>query len=234
MPAQVERLASLLITISAIAIAAVVIKREFLPAAPYKTVDLGEVGARYIEDWSTIASKGRMEGVSQAPITIVEFTDLECPYCKRFHEETLPALATAYPGQVALSVHHFPLSFHRFAIPAARAAECGASVGRFGAVVGAIYRKQDSLGLRSWAAYGRDANVADTASFSRCASLPGTPALVDSGLAIGSRLGVTGTPSIMINGWLFNSPPNLSLLTRTIDSLLAGRSPFPSQLATQR
>jgi hypothetical protein len=75
------------------------------------------------------------------------------------------AVRARYPKDVGLFFVHFPLPMHRFARPAARATECAGLQGKFGQMVDAVYNKQDSLGLKSWSDYGRDAGVADTVAF---------------------------------------------------------------------
>lgn len=72
-------------------------------------------------------------GSSSAPVTIVEFTDYECPFCRQFETATLPAIVKNYvdTGKVRLVVHDFPLNIHANAMPAAEAAHCAGDQGMF-------------------------------------------------------------------------------------------------------
>jgi protein-disulfide isomerase len=175
------------------------------------------------KDWRTLIPSGTRIGSADAPVTIVEFADLECPFCKRFHESSLAAVQKQFGSKVSLVYVHFPITSHRFARPAARAAECASMQGVFGGFISAIYRKQDSLGLKSWTSYAVDAGVRDTAAFVVCARATGTLTLIDSGLAAGTRLHVEATPTVLVNGWRFATPPSDTTLTRVVGALLNGR-----------
>ena len=218
-----ERIGSALLTVAALAIAFVLVRREFFP--PDNASGATAAGPRFVERWETILASGIRVGSEGARATLVEFVDFECPFCKRYHETVMRSMRQAFGDSLAVVYVHFPLSMHRHASAAAHAAECASRQGRFEPFVDAIYNKQDSLGSRSWNAYAGDAAVADMALFGRCVG-SAKSARIDSGLAIGARIGVAGTPSIMLNGWLFRSPPSDTLLARTIRDALDGRRPF--------
>lgn len=121
----------------------------------------------------------------------------------------------------------FPLAQHRFAASAARGAECAAQHQRLDAWLDVVYRKQDSLGLKSWGAFAAEAGLTDTAVIARCASSPARVARIDAGRAWGQALDVTGTPTVIVNGWRLPGTPTDAELHRIVDELLAGRPPFP-------
>ena len=219
MSSRIESVLSYILTACAIVFAGTFVHREFF-GAPLRSAS-SEVGSPiFVKDWKSIANRGRRIGKMESPVIIVEFADLECPFCKKFHEQTLPKIKEAFSDKVSLSYVHFPITGHRFANPAARAAECAGDRGRFGPFIDAVYRRQDSLGLKSWASFAQDAGIHDTVAFQRCATAVTSLAYVDSGQADGKRIGVVGTPGIMINGWLFAHPPSDSVLKRTIDSIV--------------
>jgi protein-disulfide isomerase len=166
-----------------------------------------------------------MLGDSSAPVKIVEFSDLECPYCKRFNEERIPSIRQEFGPQVTIVFVHFLLPMHRFARPAARAAECAGAQDRFGEFVETVFRKQDSLGLKSWGDYAKEAGVRDSTKFWACVREQTPVAAIEAGKAAGTRLGVRGTPALMVNGWLYDAPPDDTILSRDIRRLLDGRSP---------
>lgn len=222
---MLERVLSASIGLSAVVIAASLAHREFVrpsraPARPARA-------SAYVEAWKDLLPVGRASGNASAKITLVEFSDLECPFCKRFNA-TVQSIVAKYPGDINRVFIHLPLSMHRFAIPAARAAECAADAGRFEPMVNAVFGKQDSLGLKSWVSYAVDAGVRDTLAFARCVQQSGPVRGVDAGRKAGEQLGVSGTPTILLNGWKYGSPPSEEELETAIKSLLAGRPPYPT------
>lgn len=86
-------------------------------------------------------------GSSSAPVTIVEFSDFECPYCKRFHDETLPKLKQHYinKGLVRLIHKDLPLPFHQHARLAATAARCAIEDGKYWQAYEALFDQQNCL-----------------------------------------------------------------------------------------
>lgn len=84
------------------------------------------------------------QGDKNAKVAIVEFADLECPFCKRFFTDTFPQIKKEYidTGKVAMYFRHFPLSFHPLALPFAHAAECANEQGKFWEMHDKIYNEQ--------------------------------------------------------------------------------------------
>jgi protein-disulfide isomerase len=158
-------------------------------------------------------------GNPTAPIKLVEFADFECPYCRRA-DSTYRKVAARFGPRLAMVFIHDPLKIHRFAMPAAQAAECAAEQGRFDAYHDQLYDKQDSLGLKSWLSLAVAAGVRDSAGFQDCINRGRGAARIQRGLAAAKQFGVNATPTILINGWRFWSPPTESQLDSTIDALL--------------
>ena len=86
------------------------------------------------------------------------------------------------------------------------------------------FAKQDSLGLKPWQSYATEAGIADTARFARCVLSTSPVPRIDDGLALGRRIGVRGTPTVVINGWRLARPPYDSL-SEVVAGILAGRVP---------
>jgi len=80
----------------------------------------------------------------------------------------------------------------------------------------AVLKKQDSIGLRSWGEFAVEAGIPDTASISRCARNPSPVLRIDSGLVLGERLGVNGTPTVFVNGWRMPGLPTREALVEKI------------------
>jgi protein-disulfide isomerase len=164
----------------------------------------------YVSGWESMTLAGRRVGDEHAPITIAVFSDLECPFCRKFHQR-YRSLPSPLRDSVALLFVHFPLSTHRFASRAARSAECAAHQGRFAQFIDVVYDQQDSLGLRSWEQFATTAGVTDVEAFRRCAADTVAVPSIDSGVRSGMQLGVTGTPTVLINGWRYPAPPYVDL-----------------------
>ena len=140
-------------------------------------------------------------------VLVVEFSDLECPFCRRFHTALAAAVDSIGPEKFKMHFAHFPLPQHRFAIPAAKAAECARTQGKFNQFVASVFSSQDSLGLKEWTQIAHDAGVADTSALARCTLLQAMPTAIVDGIASGKRLGVKGTPTVIVNGWRFSIAP---------------------------
>lgn len=205
-----ETLATLLLVLSAVVLATAAVHREFGPAGAPGGELARATPPAYVDDWEALARIGTWVGDSTAKVRVVEFADFECPFCKRFHESFRDA-RDSVGKDVALLFVQFPLDNHRFARPAALAAECAEQLGRRDSYHDALFAKQDSFGLKTWTSYAVDARIADTVAFSRCVSSHRTSARIDSGLAAGERFKVRGTPTVLINGWRYSPTPYDSL-----------------------
>lgn len=216
-----------LLVLAALAIAAASIHRELTRKRSITIDARTRLPPTLVPNWTSLLPSAILVGDSAAKVKIVEFVDFECPACRGFHL-VLSAVRRAYGDQVAAHYLHYPLSYHRFAMPAARAAMCAHSVGAFEAFQDVVFRKQDSLGLKSWGSFAREAGVLDTTALVRCASATGSIPAIETGLALGREYGVEATPTVLINGWRFMSAPRDSAtLGAVIDRLLMGHAPTP-------
>lgn len=171
-------------------------------------------------DWENLLPIGHRIGPANASVQIIEFSDLECPYCRRFHD-TFSKVRTSGLSDISLTFIHFPLSSHRFARLAANASECAADQGRFEEFISTVFANQDSLGLKSFVAFAAAAGVSDTVSFDRCLKSGTEGARVTDGIQQGERLGVRATPTVIINGMRFGNPPGEVELQSFVDSVRA-------------
>ncbi len=228
MTTRLERFLSTTLTIAAVLIAAAMVRREFFPAN--RPVVLGGPGGplEFDREWRSLLAHSIPEAPPAAPVVLIEFVDLECPACRGFHLNSLKAAREAFGAQLDIRFVHWPLSNHRFARPAAEAAECAGRQGRFVEFLDAVFGRQDSLGLKTWAAYARDAGVPDAVGFQSCVEIPTSiAARIDSGVATAERMRFFGTPTILVNGWRFPAPPSPARLNEVIGDLVAGREPKP-------
>lgn len=222
MSSALDRVVSITLVLGTVAVAGSFVYRTFRPAVA-TTSTAQAIEPAYEDAWrDALPYSTTILGPETARITVLEFTDLECPACRAYHPG-LKQLVEKFPNDVRLAYVPFPLSIHRFALGAARAADCiiETEPERIGAWVDGMYAGQDSMGLKSWGSYAAAAGVQDTAHVARCA-LESTPrSRVDSGIVVGQRLGIRGTPSLVVNGWIFPGLPTTqeveTLIRRWID-----------------
>lgn len=170
-------------------------------------VDVVVAPPRVVENAERYAVGGARLGRADARLTIVEFSDFECPFCAKAALGPLHELRTEFPQDLAIVYRHAPLPQHRFAIPAARASACADEQGRFEALHDLLFLKQDSIGLKSWSSFAVDAGVPDLASFDRCQQRPGSwQGLARDSTAV-EELGIRGTPSFVVDGLLYVGAP---------------------------
>ena len=90
-----------------------------------------------------------------------------------------------------------------------------------------LFAQQDSLGLMSWQTMAARASVADSAKFGECVEARPDIAKIQAGEEMARRLGVRGTPTIVVNGWMLGAVPSASDLERLIAMFARGENPFP-------
>lgn len=146
------------------------------------------------------------KGSANAPVTIVEYSDMQCPHCQKAHEMIEKELFQVYTStQVRWVFKHFPLSMHDWAETAAIASECAAKQKEeaFWTVTGSLFqnakqiKKEDVLAKSKEYAKAAGLNVD---KFSTCVKSSATISIVQSNKQEGSSVGVTSTPSLFING----------------------------------
>lgn len=208
--------ANVAIAIATVVAAIVLVHREFGgQPTPSRS---GQLTTRLSpEQWQRITSNGhRLDGAKHPLITVVEFADFECPACRGFETGAMSDIRGRLSGDVAVVFHHWPLSYHRYGMAAARVAECAAKQGRFGAVHDLLYKKQDSLGLKSLASFAVDAGVPDTAALTSCVATGATDSIINADAALAEAIGGSGTPTVVVDGVRYSMQPSIA----TIDSLV--------------
>ena len=149
---------------------------------------------------SVSADDDPYHGPQNAPITIIEFSDFECPYCAHFHRDTLVPLLEKFPQQVRFVYRDFPLSnIHPNAQPAAEAAQCAFAQGKFWEFHNGIFRNQSRLGNTLYLELVEELGL-DEEAFEKCITSGRFADEVVGDLNAARDLGVTGTPTFFING----------------------------------
>ena len=178
-----------------------------------------------------VASKGFPSlGPPEAPITIVEFSDFQCPYCRKA-EDSLKAVRQKYGDKVRLVYRDFPLDkIHPNAQKAAEAGNCAAAQGKFWQYHDALFADPSKLGPADLKATAAKVGM-DGSEFSQCLDGGKYAGKVSSDAAAGNDLGVQGTPTFFINGRYLNGAASPQAFDSIIDEELA--HPGPTQAAMQ-
>ncbi len=176
---------------------------------------------------------GRLRGDPKAPVTIVEFSDFQCPYCKKA-AATLKDVLAKYSGRVKLAYRDFPMrTLHPQAQLAAEAARCAGEQGKFweyhDALFGADQPKLDEAGLTSTA---RSLGL-DEKSFSSCLASGKFKAQIEQDVQDGTRAGVSGTPGFFINGVFVNGAQPEEAFTKIIERELGAAGSKTSTRASR-
>ena len=185
--------------------------------AKYKTVD--KLKAPTVE----VATAGRPErgGGASAPITIVEFSDYQCPFCKR-GEDAVQKVVDTYGNKVRVVFRDYPLPFHPHARPAAEAAACANAQGKFWEYNKKLFANQSALADENLKTYAKDLGL-DTAKFDECFAKKTHTANIDKDLADGVAAGVNGTPAFFINGRSLSGAQPFEKFKEIIDEELAAK-----------
>ena len=164
-------------------------------------------------------------GPDEAPITIIEFSDYECPYCRKWHVEVWPQIQEAYGDQVRLVYRDFPLtSIHGNAVSAATAANCAGDQGAYWAYSEKLFSMKFNLGRNTYEDYAEELGL-DMAAFNQCLD---DGVYVDEVMAdyqFAADLGVRSTPTFFVNGIPVVGAQPFEVFKDVIDGELAGEFP---------
>jgi protein-disulfide isomerase len=161
-----------------------------------KTTNQAKSGEKYD---IKVGDNERFRGNKNAKITIVEFSDIQCPYCSRFHE-TMKQVMQNYPNDVKWVFKHFPLeSLHPYAKLAAEATECAGDQDRFWELTDKYYENQSSLSPEYVVSAAEELGL-DMPKFKKCLADKKYAKKVEDDFAYGKAKGVRGTPGSFING----------------------------------
>ena len=138
-------------------------------------------------------------GRADAPVTIIEFSDLQCPYCARHALNTFPQIKRNYidTGKVRYAARDFPLAMHPFALPAAVATRCAGEQGKFWEYRHAVFERQDELATAPYDALAAELGL-DVPRFVACRKDGAQLAAVLADVALAGSSGITSTPAFVV------------------------------------
>lgn len=158
-------------------------------------------------------------GPSDAPVTVVEFSDYLCPACRKAHSIT-QTIREKYEGKIRWVFKDFPLEAHEGADTLAIAARCAGDQGGFWAYQDRLFGAEGKPGTEALEAFASELDF-DTESFSRCLESEAHRSRIEADREEGKRAGVSGTPSFIINGKLKTGPLAVKEFEEIIDEELA-------------
>lgn len=138
-------------------------------------------------------------GNKNAKVTVIEFSDFQCPFCQRAYSDAVTGIKRDYAntGKVKLVYRDFPLSFHQEAQPAAEAAQCANEQGKFWEYHDKLFENQGQLSSTYYKQLASDLKL-DTSKFNSCLESRKFKSEVEKDFSDGNRAGVSGTPTFFI------------------------------------
>jgi protein-disulfide isomerase len=163
-------------------------------------------------------------GPANAPITIVEFSDYQCPFCRRWHAEVYEPLLAAYPGKIRLVYRNLPLtSIHPDAFAAAEAAMCAGEQDVYWKYHDKLF-SSETLGNNAYIQYAQELGL-NMSTFEACLSDHKYQKAIESDSDFAINLGIRSTPTFFINGLALVGAQPLDVFKQVIDKELAGEIP---------
>ena len=173
-------------------------------AAEFKPQDMSVADAPYI-------------GKKDAPVTVVEFLDYQCPFCRKYHETVEPQITKDYvsTGKVKYAIRQLPLtSLHPASVECSQAVLCAGDQGKYWEMAGDVIKNPKNVAPADLSGYAKGLGL-ETASFDKCLSSGKYKERVEAEGAMGEKLGLSGTPSFVV-GLTDSSDPSKLKATEVI------------------
>jgi protein-disulfide isomerase len=162
-------------------------------------------------------------GPKNAPITIIEFSDYQCPYCKLWHDDVYDRLLANYPAKVRFVYRDLPLTGHSEALPAAEAAQCAGAQNAYWEYHDDLFGQQYGLSRSAYLQYAQDLGL-NVAAFTTCIDSHRYQSKVKDSLNYAIGVGVQSTPTFFINGIAVIGAESYETFKQIIDQELAGQN----------
>ncbi|MDP1889374.1 MAG: thioredoxin domain-containing protein [Gemmatimonadaceae bacterium] len=171
-------------------------------------------------DLPAITSDDHVKGPENAKVTLIAYSDFECPYCLN-HKATVDQVVENYGDDVRVVFRHFPLSFHPEAEKAAEASECAAEQGKFWEMHDKIFAANEAgtMSVNKWKEEAKKLGL-NTTKFNDCLDSGKYASNISDEAASGSAAGVEGTPATFVNGELVSGALPYDQFKQIIDSKL--------------
>jgi len=177
----------------------------------------------YLPPKVEVAATGPAKGPDGAPITIVEFSDFQCPYCVRAEATVKDLMALEkYKGKIKLYFRDYPLPSHNLAPKAAEAAHCAADQQKYWEMHDKLFAASPKLEVADLKAAARELGL-DAPRFEKCLDSGEKAKLVTDGFKAGEEAGVRGTPAFFVNGRLLSGAQPIEAFQAIIDAELVAK-----------
>jgi protein-disulfide isomerase len=178
-------------------------------------------------------SEAPVRGASTAPVTLIEFSDFHCPYCRRV-QPVLDELRGKYGDRIKIVYRDFPLdNLHPQARAAAEAARCAVEQGKFWEFHDKLFKADPDSSPATLDRFASEVGM-DVKAFAACRASGKYKASVQASTQEGTKLGITGTPTFFINGRLVVGAQPIDAFAKIIDDELALAEPRSSSVAAER
>ena len=161
-------------------------------------------------------------GPDNAPVTVIEFSDYQCPYCQVWYQQVYKQLLASYPNKIRFVYRDLPLPMHPEAVPAAEAADCAGEQGAYWTFHDALFDQQYGLGRTAYDRYAADLGL-DTKAFATCLDSQRYLSKVQNNASYAASVGLNSTPSFTINGRVMIGALPLEDFKAVIDEELAAK-----------
>lgn len=196
----------------------------FLNAPPVQEwVSQREVRMEIKASWHELVDSAPRLDNGTGKVRIVEFSDYECPFCQRTYPE-IEAFLDANP-KIGVAYRHMPLSMHRRAEGAARAAVCAENQDRFREMTRQLFGSTAWKEDGDWEREAAAAGVPNVSVFADCLDSPETRAQVEADLTMASRLGLRGTPAFVYRGGIHRGALTTEVLADILSEFTDSRQP---------
>lgn len=191
-------------------------------AAAVPTADSGGQTQQQIRRYDVPVDDDPSLGPSNAPITIIEFSDFQCPYCQKWQTEAWPKIQENFKDQVRLVYRDFPLdSIHENAASAAEAANCAGDQNKYWPFHDKLFRAEQGLGQTAYLQYAKDLGL-DQTKFEECLTSRKYKDEVQADFQYAADLGINSTPTFFINGIPVVGAQPYEVFKQVIEKELAG------------
>ncbi len=180
------------------------------------------------DQWQTVIKGGAAEkGSANAKVTMVEFTDYQCPFCGRYYTDTYSQIVKNYvdTNKIRYITRDLPLPFHPNALPAAQIARCAGDQKKYFEMHGVLFSKQDDWANEAdpkakFESYAKEIGI-NSATAMKCLADGKYKDAVDADATLASTVGASGTPTFIVNGKVLVGAQPYAEFQRVIDAALA-------------
>ncbi len=178
-----------------------------------------------VKRFNVVTDNDPTQGPENAKVTIIEFSDYQCPYCISWYQDVYTRLMADYEGKIRFVYRDFPLySIHPEAGSAAEAANCAGAQDAYWQYHDALFGQKNGLGETAYSQYASDLGL-NVEEFNKCVSEHRYKSEVDADYKYASSLGVSSTPTFFVNGLAVVGAQPYEVFQQIIDKELAGEIP---------